>query len=217
MRFNRIEMETWKRKNLFLHFIREVKCVMALNADIDVTDLVRRCKQTHHRFYPVYIYLTAKVVNNHEEFRMGFDENGDVGIWDSVDPSYIVFHPEDESFTRLITGFNLDFKIFYKEVIHDMEDHECKRGLEIPYPNKNYFDVSCLPWISYHSFDMHIYDEGTYLAPVITWGKYEKKGDQIVMPLTLQIHHAAADGFHAARFFAELEEEGRRLGEALLK
>ena len=69
----------------------------------------------------------------------------------------------------------------------------------------NTFDISCLPWLHYTAFDLHGFDEGRYLAPVITWGKYADYGGKLQLPLTLQIHHAVADGFHAARFFADVE------------
>ena len=70
----------------------------------------------------------------------------------------------------------------------------------------NTFDVSCLPWVRYRSFDMHIFDSGTYLAPVVTWGKYAREGARTVLPVSLNIHHAVADGFHLSRFFLELQE-----------
>lgn len=211
MKFKKINMHTWKRKDIFTHFIGDVKCVMCLNVTVDVTDLVTACKQKGYRFYPVFIYLISKIVNCHEEFKMGYDAQGNVGFWERVDPSYVVFHPEDELFTRLITEFSSDFITFYERVLKDMEEHKNKRGHEIPYPNRNTFDVSCLPWVHYNAFDMHIFDSGTYLAPVITWGKYENHGGKITMPLTMQLHHAAADGFHLGRFFSQVEKESVQL------
>ncbi len=71
---------------------------------------------------------------------------------------------------------------------------------------KNTFDVSCLPWVKYKSFDIHVFDSGTYLAPVVTWGKYGEENGRIVMPLSMNIHHAVADGFHLCRFFSEVQE-----------
>ena len=50
--------------------------------------------------------------------------------------------------------------------------------------------------------------EGTkLLCPIFTWGKFERSGDKTVMPLTIQIHHASADGFHIAQLFQELQWE----------
>lgn len=50
------------------------------------------------------------------------------------------------------------------------------------------------------------FDEGKFLAPVITWGKYELERERYIMPLTMNIHHAVADGFHLSRFFNEVQE-----------
>jgi len=60
--------------------------------------------------------------------------------------------------------------------------------------------------VRYQHFDVHVFDEGTFLAPVITWGRYEKEQGKLVMPLTMNIHHAVADGFHLSRFFREVQE-----------
>jgi chloramphenicol O-acetyltransferase len=38
-------------------------------------------------------------------------------------------------------------------------------------------------------------------------GKYECENGKLVMPLTMQIHHAVADSFHTARFFKDVEDE----------
>lgn len=216
MKFEKINMETWNRKNVFNHFINDVRCVITLTAYMDVTNLVQGCKKADYRFYPTYIYLVSKIVNRHKEFRMGYDEFGDVGFRDIVSPSYVVFHPEDEAFTRLVSEYTTDFEVFYHQVINDMEQHKNERAFEVQYTDISTFDVSCLPWISYKSFDLHIFDSGTYLAPVITWGKYEKKDNKLLMPLTLQIHHAAVDGFHVARFFSDLQIEIEKLANYLM-
>lgn len=216
MNFEKINMETWNRKSVFNHFIKDIKCVMCVTADVDVTDLVQHCKDANYRFYPVYIYLISKTVNQRKEFKMGYDKDGNVGFWDSISPSYIVFHNEDEAFTKLVTRFTTKFNLFYQRIIKDMERHNDKRAFEVKYTNLNTFDVSCLPWISYKSLDMHIFDSGTYLAPVITWGKYERKENRLIMPLTLQIHHAAADGFHVARFFTDIQKEMEDLAAILM-
>ena len=70
----------------------------------------------------------------------------------------------------------------------------------------NFFDVSCLPWVRYKHFDVHVFDEGKFLAPVVTWGKYEPEDGRLIMPLTMNIHHAVADGFHLSRFFNEVQQ-----------
>ena len=70
----------------------------------------------------------------------------------------------------------------------------------------NTFDVSCLPWVRTAASTCTSSTSGTYLAPVVTWGKYEREGDRTILPVSLNIHHAVADGFHLSRFFLELQE-----------
>ena len=58
--------------------------------------------------------------------------------------------------------------------------------------------------------------DGLFLAPMVSWGKAEAAGDQMLMPLSFEIHHGAADGFHIARFYDEVEQEASALAEHLL-
>ncbi len=67
-------------------------------------------------------------------------------------------------------------------------------------------DVSCLPWVKYKHFDLHVFDAGEFLAPVVNCGKFEEANGRLMMPLTMNIHHAVADGFHLSRFFIEVQE-----------
>lgn len=206
MKFNPIDFASWPRAALFKFYLNDMRCVMTLTANVDVTALVCACKNASYRFYPSFIYIVSTIVNNRTEFRTGYDNNGQPGIWDVVWPSYIVFHADYERFTRLVTPYTPDFQAFYADVVADMARHESKRGFETGPAPPNIFDISCLPWLHYNALDFHMFDEGKYLAPVITWGKYTEINGLMQMPLTLQIHHAAADGFHAARFFTDVEQ-----------
>ena len=88
--------------------------------------------------------------------------------------------------------------------IDDREKYKDARGLQKSVPNA--FDVSCLPWVNYRHFDVHVFDEGKFIAPVVTWGKYEQKDGRFIMPLSVNIHHAVCDGFHLSRFFNEVQQ-----------
>ena len=66
--------------------------------------------------------------------------------------------------------------------------------------------VSYLPWGRYSHFDVHVFDVGDFLAPVVIWSRYEQKDGKLIMPLTINIHHAVVDGFHLSRLFNEVQE-----------
>ena len=41
--------------------------------------------------------------------------------------------------------------------------------------------------------------------PRLSWGKYREDGGRIVLPYSVQVHHAFVDGIHIARFKDALE------------
>lgn len=210
MNFNKIDFDNWNRGEHFKHFINDVRCVVCVTGEIDVTRLVHSIKKNEYRFYPVFIYIVSKIVNSRNEFKMGYDDEGTPGFWKSVSPSYTIFNEETQTFMPICTEWNENFTEFYHDVILMMELNKDNHGFNSQNTPKNTFDISCIPWMNYKSFSMNIDGGGSYLAPIITWGKYEWKFDKteekLTMPLTIQIHHASADGFHIARFFQEIQE-----------
>lgn len=201
-----IKDKNWQRYDLFWYYINSLRCVMSLTCDIDITSFRIFVKDNGYRFYPCFMWAVSKVINSHEEFRLGWSGNNEVGVYDMIHPYFAHFYKEDESCVKLVTKYNEDLSIFHAEFIKILERYKSFRTFDFKEVPKNVFDVSCLPWIYYKSFDMHIFDEGKYLAPVVTWGKYAKVGGRILLPVSFNIHHAAADGFHLARFFTELQE-----------
>lgn len=206
MKFQKIHMETWERAEIFRHFIEELRCVMNITVQVDITRFLQKMQDRGWKFYPAMIWVVSAALNSRPEFRMGYDEQGNVGIWDEIYPYYAHFYPEDQHFAKLVTPYAAEPEVFYQRFLEDMERYKNCRGFDVQDIPPNTFDVSCLPWNHYQSFDMHIFDEGTYLAPVVTWGKYQPDAQgKIQLPLTLNIHHAVADGFHLCRFFQDVE------------
>lgn len=92
-------------------------------------------------------------------------------------------------------------------MVLDIEQSKPLQGPRWKEEPPNRFYVSCIPWLHYRGFNMQMYGDGKLLCPIFTWGKFERSGDKTVMPLTIQIHHASADGFHIAQLFQELQWE----------
>lgn len=200
-----VDRSAWSRSGLFQFYLDNMRVVMSLTVDMDVTPLVRYVKGRGLKFYPAMIWAVSRVINAHDEFKYGWDTSGNLIRWDFVSPSYAHFHREDENFTKLVTEYAGELSVFHARFLRDRERYRELRGVVGNQP-PNFFDVSCLPWVRYRHFDVHVFDEGTFLAPVVTWGRYEKERGRLLMPLTMNIHHAVADGFHLSRFFREVQE-----------
>lgn len=205
MRFQKIDFQTWERTKGFRFFMNNLRNVISITVDLDVTVFLRRVNARGQKFYPSMLWAVSRVVNAHEEFRVGRNAEGEYGIYDFVSPYYAQFYRQDEKFAKLVTEYSPDEAEFCKRFSEDAVRYQDLRGFDFAAP-PNVFDVSCLPWTHYRAFDVHVFDEGDYLAPVITWGKFEEHGGKMILPFSFNIHHAVADGFHVCRFLNELQE-----------
>ena len=205
MNYTKVDIDEWSRGSLFQFYIEKMRIVMSLTVDINVAPLITYTKKNALKFYPAMIWVVSKVINSHDEFKYSWDADGNLIRWDSISPSYTIFNRDDECFSKFVTEYTDYIFEFYQRTVDDQRKYQEERAIIGNQP-QNFFDVSCLPWVKYKHFDVHVFDEGKFLAPVLTWGKYEVQNGNALMPLTMNIHHAVADGFHLSRFFNEVQE-----------
>ena len=204
MNYTKIDLQTWERRDLFKLYTTDLKIVMNMTVDIDITSLLSEIKPKGLRFYPTMIWIVSRLMNARDEFKYHLTEDGELIRWDYVSPSYTDFNKETEKFNKFATEYSEDYHEFYKRCVLDCERHKSETGF-LPDQPKNVFDISCLPWTTYKSLDLHIYTDGKALFPIVIWGKYREENGKILLPVTAMLHHAVCDGFTVSRFFSELQ------------
>lgn len=201
MKFHLIDMETWTRREVYKHFINEVRCTYSATVPIDITNLKGQ------RLYPAMIWLLTHTVNQMPEFRTALTEEG-VGIYDRMHPAYTVFNKENQNFSGIWTEFNDDYQEFLRAYEADRAAFSCSVKFA-PKPGRpsNSFDISMVPWFTFTAFDINVFDEGKYLLPIFTMGKSFDANGKRMLPLAIQVHHAVCDGYHVGRFVEALQEK----------
>lgn len=58
-----------------------------------------------------------------------------------------------------------------------------------------------------NSLNIELPDGYLYFLPIVNWGKYREENGRLVMPITVRINHAVADGFLIANVFRLLDKE----------
>jgi chloramphenicol O-acetyltransferase type A len=206
MIFSKIDLNKWERKEHFLHYDRQSNCSYSITSEIKMNHLIKKIKKIRLNFYKVFIYIVSKAVNSIDNFKIGINKDGCIGYFDKISAAYLLFHENNKTFTCAYTEYEEDFDKFNKIITEDFEKYRKIYGFEaVKIPN-NTFNVSCIPWIKYSSLNLNIPINGKYYAPIITWGKYERVFRKIIMPLTVQINHAVADGYHTAKFLNEIQK-----------
>ncbi|MFE7673318.1 type A chloramphenicol O-acetyltransferase [Streptomyces albidoflavus] len=201
-----IDLDTWPRRQHFDHYRRRVPCTYAMTVEVDVTAFAAALRRSPRKSYLAQVWALATVVNRHEEFRMCLTDSGDPAVWPVVHPAFTVFNPERETFACVWAPYDPDFGTFHDTAAPLLAEH--RRATDFfPQgdPPPNTFDVSSLPWASFTGFTLDIRDGWDHLAPIFTLGRYTERDARLLLPLSVQIHHAAADGFHTARLTNDLQ------------
>ncbi len=204
-----VDKDTYYRKGVFRHFSEDCKCSVSMTARIDVTELVNHSRKTNTKFYLNFLYLLSKVMNSREDYRMGYLWQTDELIcYDTVNPTQYVFHDDTETCTPVYTEYNENYAVFYANAKDDLERAKKTREYGLDSVNHpNWFDASYISWLSYDSLNIELPDGYLFFAPIINWGKYREENGKLVMPVSVRLNHAIADGYLVANVFRLLQQE----------
>lgn len=204
--YTAVDLSRWPRKEHFDVFQSFAESTFNQTVQLDITALLIHIKEVGWKFYPTIIFLLAKVVNRHAEFRMAM-KNDELVVWNEVHPNYTIFHNETETFSSLWSHYDGDIHHFLKSYSEDV----ARYGNNLAYwpkveSRENIFFVSGIPWVSFTSFNYTVANVKNFFAPMFTLGKYYNQDGKVLLPLAVLVHHSVCDGFHAARLINELQE-----------
>ena len=148
-----------------------------------------------------------RAVNQNQEFRMSFDENGVLGTWSHVIPSYTIFHDDDKTFSDVRSEYKEDFSDFYQTIKHDIETYKDVKGIKARQGRPaNFCPISALPWLSFTGFNQDTYSESSLLFPIIRFGKYFTDNEKTLIPISVFVNHAIADGYHTCKLVNDIQD-----------
>ena len=215
MQYQIVDTETYYRRGVFRHFSQDCKCSVSVTSRVDVTALRQFSKATGTSFYLNFLYVLSRALNAREDYRLAWDwQNECLLLWDRINPTQYVFHADTETFTLAYTEYDPDYSVFYARALADLNSAKASREYGLDEANHpNWFDASCVPWLSYDALHVELPDGYLYFNPIVNWGAYREENGRLMMPVTVRLNHAAADGYQIARVYQLIEEEIRRLCE----
>ena len=180
-----------------------------MTARVDVTDLAAYSRKTGTKFTLNFLYILSKVLNSRDDYKMGYLWQTDQLIcYDVIHPTQYVFHDDTETCTPIYTRYSPDYPTFYTGALRDLEEAKKTREYRLDAAgHPNWFDASYIPWLSYDSLNIELPDGYLYFAPIVNWGRYREESGRLVMPVSVRLNHAVADGYLVANVFRLLERE----------
>ncbi|MBP5581125.1 MAG: chloramphenicol acetyltransferase [Ruminococcus sp.] len=209
MNYRIINKETYYRNGVFRHFSEDCKCSTSMTARIDVTELVEYSRKSGTKFYINFLYILSRVLNSRDDYKMGYLWQTDELIcYDTINPTQYIFHEDTETCTPVYTTYYEDYRTFYDNALADIEKAKQTREYGLDMENHpNWFDASYISWLSYDSLNIELPDGYLFFAPIVNWGKYRDEHGQLMMPVSVRLNHAIADGYLLANVYRLLERE----------
>ena len=209
MHFPPLDLQTWPRGQMFWYFSQMAPTGYSLSVTADVTQTREALKKAGKKFFPAYLWLVTKHLNEQTEFKVAV-QDGQVGYYDTLTPLYAAFHDDDKTFSLMWTEYGDDFGAFHARYLENQrrfgENHGVLAQPQTP-PPANAYTVSCIPWVEFTHFAVHSYENKPYYFPSVEAGRFFERGDRTLMPLSLTCHHATTDDWHMQTFLDALQRD----------
>lgn len=201
-----IDLETWERKAHFEFFYKADYPQFNVCMNLDISRFIHFVKDKNLSFYFSMIFAVTEVVNTIDDFRYRI-RDGKVVLHDKVHPSFTYLDSSEKSgLFKLVTvdmsGSIYDFVLRAGENALNQKEYFLPDSLA---GRDDLIYITCLPWISFthtsHTITLNRNDS----VPRISWGKYFREGERMMLPFSVQVNHAVADGYQVGIFVETLQ------------
>ena len=195
----KINLETWNRKEHFNFFNQMEEPFFGVTTSIDCTNGYEKAKQMGVSFFTYYLHKTLVAVNQIENFRYRIHEN-EIYSFDKINASSTVLR-DDTTFGFSLMEYDADLNVFSKKVVLEIERVKNTTGLFTrEFSSDNLIHFSTLPWINFTSFSHARSFTLPDSCPKISFGKLMNENNKKSMTLSIHVHHGLMDGFHVGQF-----------------
>jgi chloramphenicol O-acetyltransferase type A len=200
-----LDVTTWARKDLFEFFIGFDKPYFNICTNVDVTSLLESLRlRPDSSVTLAYHYFALRVANEIEPFKYRLRE-GKVLVHDVIHGGTTVLQ-QNESFTFAYFNFDENFEKFMLEAQRSVDIVKKGESAFDPRAADDAIHFTALPWVAFTSFSHARNWKTEDSVPKIAFGKFINKSDRVLLPISVEVHHALVDGVHVGRFINRLEE-----------
>ncbi|WP_259065228.1 CatA-like O-acetyltransferase [Mucilaginibacter sp. X4EP1] len=195
---DKLDLTTWKRRDHFNFFKTFHQPFWGITTAINCTQAYAYCKAANVSFFMYYLYQSLSAANSIREFKYRM-EGDDVYEYRSISGSITVLR-NDETFGFAYFDYNDDFNTFSKDTKLKLTAAKVTSGLRTDVNINNVIYYSILPGINFTSMQ-HAQHLGIQSSvPMIVFGQYQHSNGQVLLPISVHVHHALCDGLHVEKY-----------------
>lgn len=203
---NKIDIDTWNRKEHFEFFSSMEEPFYGVTSAIDCTKAYQKAKELEIPFFTYYLHKTLVAVNAVENFRHRIIDK-EAYVFDRIDVSSTVMR-EDKTFGFSLIEFDPDLQKFAQNVEIEIARIQTTSGLFTrEFRDTNLIHFSALPWVDFTSLSHARGFSYPDSCPKISFGKLTEVNGKKSMPISIHVHHGLVDGYHVGLFLEEFEKQ----------
>ena len=199
MNYKMLNIHEWERKAHFNFFKTFEIPFFGVTFNVDVTQCYAMAKKNGQSFFISYLYAALKAANAVEAFKYRMVGANEVRVYNSIHASPTINRP-DGTFGFSYINYNENFEAFYTNALTEIDRVKSNAKLE---PSKDDGDTiyfSALPWLQFTSLSHAVKIQQYDSVPRISFGKVFTENTKLLMPTSVHVNHALADGYHVGLF-----------------
>lgn len=200
----KINIRNWNRKEIYNFFKDYEEPFYGITMELECTGAYEFAKSRNISFFLYYLYLTLKAVNQTEAFKYRI-EGDDLYLYDLINGSATIDR-DNGTFGFSHIHYFEDLDLFLERATEEVIEVRTSDRLIKSEIGENIIHFSSLPWIRFTSVSHPRRYSRRDSIPKITIGKYHTVGDSMMIPVSVHVNHAVADGLHVGEFFQRLQE-----------
>lgn len=194
----KLNLETWNRKEHFLFFKQMEEPFFGITTTIDCTKAYQKSKELGISFFAYYLHKTMVAVNSIEPFRYRIIED-EIYIFDKIDASATILR-EDKTFGFSLIEYDNNVSVFSEIVQKEIARIQTTSGLFTREFSENLIHFSALPWVNFTSFSHARSFTWLDSCPKISFGKMMEENGKKTMSMSVHVHHGLIDGIVVGEF-----------------
>jgi chloramphenicol O-acetyltransferase type A len=201
----RIDFNTWDRREHFEYFRHVDFPQFNICADIDISRFLAAIKADEISFYLAMVFAVTATANRLPNFRYRI-RNGEVWLHDRVHPSFTYLDKASGLFKYVTVEAGDELREFVARAGEKAERQQGLFGDPDEEKRDDLLYLTSIPWVSFTGLSHTVTLDKDDAVPRISWGKYRTENGKTLMPLSVQVNHAVADGYHVGQYFIGLQE-----------
>lgn len=202
--YQTLDIDLWNRKQIY-HFFKDFdEPFFGVTVNVDMTKAYAKAKEMQTSFFLYYLHKSLTAVNAITPFLYRINDSN-VLVYKEVHASATV-NREDGTFGFSYMPFDVDYRIFEKNALIEIDRIRSTNDLFPAYNQSNVVHFSALPWLKFTSLSHARILGKSAGEPKISFGKATKVNGVMTMPCSVHVHHGLMDGKDVGSYFDLFQE-----------